>query len=293
MIDIKSEFKKNLSNVLNIDIKKKIPTLMGILNITPDSFFDGGVYNNIDKAVIQTEKLINDGAEIIDIGGESTRPYSKPISEKEEITRIIPILKEIKKRFSNIKVSIDTTKSGVMRESLEEGADIINDISALVFDPKSAELLAKYSCPIIIMHSPWRPQTMQSEFNYTKPIMTHIIEYFDDRVKNLETFGVKKERLILDPGVGFGKSVEQNFDIIISISELKSFNLPILIGASNKSYIAKTVNDDIFPRIEGNVLTEAISMFNGVDILRVHDILSTKKTMKLYGAFLNAINRFQ
>ncbi|MBN2695147.1 dihydropteroate synthase [bacterium] len=285
-----SFFEKNISIFLK-NQKLKTPLLMGILNITPDSFFDGGYYTSIDNAIKQVEKLVIDGADIIDIGGESTRPYSDSVSEKEEINRVIPVLKEIKKRFPKIKISIDTTKSAVMKEALIEGVDIINDISALVFDLNAAKELAKYNCPIVIMHSPWRPKTMQSEFNYTKPVIEHIQDYFTERIESLESIGIKKERLILDPGVGFGKSVENNFDIIVGFSKLKSFGRPILIGASNKSYIAKTINDDSFPRVEGNVLTEVISLLNEVDILRVHDIASTKKTLKLFNSFIDAIKR--
>ena len=260
--------------------------VMGILNLTPDSFFDGGKYNSLKKSLKHVEKLIADGADIIDIGGESTKPYAKTVSLKEESLRVIPVLKAIKQEFPNIKISVDTTKSELMKVAIDEGADIINDISGLTWDEKSMNIISQSDIPIVIMHSPWKPQDMQDKFYYPNGVIIDIISFFNERLKTLTEFGVKRNKIILDPGIGFGKSIKDNFEIISNLNVLKQFNLPILLGASNKSYIFNTIKDKaIEKRVEGNAITEYIAIKNNVDILRVHDVASTIRTIKISNLF--------
>jgi len=255
------------------------PYIMGILNITPDSFFDGGNYNQIDISLKHVEKMINEGVDIIDIGGESTKPGSDFVSENEELKRVIPVIENIVKYFPNIPLSIDTTKSKVMEESIIRGVSLVNDISGLLFDENSVAIIKKYDIPVVIMHSPWKPKTMQNDYKYTKPIMNHLIDYFNERKSFLKNNNI--HNIIIDPGIGFGKSIEHNFEIIKKLNELTILDLPILIGASNKSFIGKTLNVDLSLRKEGNTLTEAISFKNGARLFRVHDVASTKRTLKL------------
>lgn len=259
------------------------PYVMGILNITPDSFFDGGNYNQIENSLKHVEKMMNEGVDIIDIGGESTNPGADFISEDEELKRVIPVIEKIVKYFPNIPISVDTTKSKVMEESINSGVSLVNDISGLLFDSNSINIIKKYHIPVVITHSPWKPKTMQNEYNYTKPIMNHLIDYFEERKSFLKNNNIND--IIIDPGIGFGKSIEHNFEIIKKLNELKILDLPILIGASNKSFIGKTLNVDVTLRKEGNTLSEAISFKNGARIFRVHDVASTKRTLKLVEYF--------
>ncbi len=260
--------------------------VMGILNLTPDSFFDGGKYNSIDNALKHAENLINDGADIIDIGGESTRPYSKQISSEEEIKRVIPILKEIRNSYKDVILSIDTTKSEVMEKSIENGVDIINDVSGLMWDKKSIEIVKESQKPVVIMHSPWKPHEMQDKYSYPNGVLADIISFFNERLNTLTNFGIKKENIILDPGVGFGKSINDNFEIISNLGLLKKIGQPVLLGASNKSYIFQTTGDKTLKnRVEGNVITEFFAIKNNVDNIRVHDVASTIRTIKISSSF--------
>ncbi len=265
--------------------------IMGILNLTPDSFFDGGKYNSIDKALKHTENLINDGADIIDIGGESTKPSAKSISLKEEINRVIPVLKKLRKEFPDTKFSLDTTKSELMKIAINEGINIINDISGLMWDEKSVKIVAESNLPVVIMHSPWKPHEMQNKYFYPNGAIADIISFFDKRIKELTKQNIKRENIIIDPGIGFGKSIDDNFEIISKLNYLKIFNLPVLLGASNKSYIFNTIQDkDIKKRIEGNSITEFIAYKNGVDILRVHDVASTVRNIKISDKFFKNLS---
>ena len=266
-------------------IYKNIPLIMGILNITPDSFFDGNVHNNLDDAILHVEKMIKDGADIIDIGGESTKPYSDFVSLEEESRRVIPVLKKIREKFPKILISVDTTKSKLMKEAIEVGADIINDVSGLLWDEDSINIVKDNNIPVIIMHSPWKPKEMQDIYNYKNGVLEDIYSFFYERVNTLVKKGIKKENIILDPGIGFGKSVEDNFLIIKNIKKFHKLNQPILLGASNKSYIGKSIDVDKNNRKEGNTITEYIACKNGVSILRVHDVLSTKRTIELFKYF--------
>ena len=238
--------------------------VMGILNVTPDSFSDGGKYNNLDSAMKQAEKLILDGADIIDVGGESTRPGHTQITSEEEISRVVPIIEKISKNLNTI-ISIDTYKYDVAEEAIKAGANIINDNWGLQYDNgEMAELVKNSNLPIIVMHN-------QNDEIYSKDIMLSLREFFE------KTYKIDRDKIILDPGLGFGKNAEQNIEILSRLNELKDMG-PILLGASKKRFIGKLLNDLPFDeRVEGTVATTVIGIEKGVDIVRVHNVLENKR----------------
>ena len=244
--------------------------VMGILNVTPDSFSDGGRYNNLDSAMKQAEKLISEGADIIDIGGESTRPGHTQITSEEEISRVVPIIEKISKNLDTI-ISIDTYKYDVAEEAIKAGANIINDIWGLQYDKgEMAELVKKYNLPLIAMHN-------QNDEMYNKDIMLVLREFFEKTFKIADKYGIDRDKIILDPGLGFGKNVEQNIEVLSRLNELKDMGF-ILLGASKKRFIGKLLNDLPFDeRVEGTVATTVIGIEKGVDIVRVHNVLENKR----------------
>ena len=258
---------------------KDMPLIMGILNITPDSFSDGGKYNNIDKAIERAELMIEEGADIIDIGAESSRPGAEPVNEADELARVLPVIKEIKKRF-DIPVSVDTYKSEIARQCLEEGVDIINDISAFSLDDSMVDIVSQYNCPVVLMHMLNDPKTMQDAPDYVD-VVDCIIDYFKDKIKFAQEKGIKSENIIIDPGIGFGKTTQHNLEILKRIQEFRCFGLPILVGASNKSFIGNVLDRDVFERLYGNLAVAASMAKKGINILRVHDIKVTKDVCKI------------
>ena len=244
--------------------------VMGILNVTPDSFSDGGKYNNLDSAIKQAEKLILDGADIIDVGGESTRPGHVQITSEEEVSRVVPIIEKISKNLNTI-ISIDTYKYDVAEEAIKAGANIINDIWGLQYDNgEMAELVKKSKLPIIAMHN-------QNDEIYSKDIMLSLREFFEKTYKIADKYGIDRDKIILDPGLGFGKNVEQNIEVLSRLNELKDMG-SILLGASKKRFIGKLLNDLPFDeRVEGTVATTVIGIEKGVDIVRVHNVLENKR----------------
>ena len=244
--------------------------VMGILNVTPDSFSDGGRYNNLDSAMKQAERLISEGADIIDVGGESTRPGHTQITSEEEISRVVPVIEKISKNLDTI-ISIDTYKYDVAEEAIKVGANIINDIWGLQYDKgEMAELVKKSNLPIIAMHN-------QNDEIYNKDIMLVLREFFEKTFKIADKYGIDRDKIILDPGLGFGKNVEQNIEILSRLNELKDME-PILLGASKKRFIGKLLNDLPFDeRVEGTVATTVIGIEKGVDIVRVHNVLENKR----------------
>ena len=244
--------------------------VMGILNVTPDSFSDGGRYNNLDSAMKQAEKLISEGADIIDVGGESTRPGHIQITSEEEISRVVPIIEKISKNLDTI-ISIDTYKYDVAEEAIKAGANIINDIWGLQYDKgEMAELVKKYNLPLIAMHN-------QNDEVYNKDIMLVLREFFEKTFKIADKYGIDRDTIILDPGLGFGKNVEQNIEVLSRLNELKDMG-SILLGASKKRFIGKLLNDLPFDeRVEGTVATTVIGIERGVDIVRVHNVLENKR----------------
>lgn len=261
--------------LINIDK----PLVMGILNLTEDSFYDGGKYNNFDKAIQRSEEIINNGGEIIDIGACSTRPGAELVSPKEEISRIIPVLKEIRKRFPQTIISIDTVWSSVVREVMDNGADMINDISGGQFDKDLFNSIAQTNASYILMHTTAKPNQMQLNTNYGD-LYLDISKYFAEKLDNLYDLGVKD--VILDLGFGFGKTIEQNYELIRRISEFKVFNLPILTGISRKSMIYKPLNITPNESLNATTALNMIALLNGTKILRVHDVKQAVETIKIY-----------
>lgn len=261
-----------------IDLKDK-PLIMGIVNVTPDSFSDGGKYYDQTTASEHALRLVDDGADILDIGGESTRPGAKLISEQEEIRRVIPVIRQIKKQ-SNIPVSIDTSKSIVAHAALEEGANIVNDISALRFDDKMAEVISSSGAAVILMHMLGTPKTMQVNIHYDS-LLKDIKGFLLEKVKYLEESGVERDKILIDPGIGFGKTVEHNLEIIRNIPYFTETGYPVVIGASRKSFIGKVLDLDVEQRVEGTLAVDAYCTINDVDIIRTHDVEKTKRVVNM------------
>lgn len=252
--------------------------VMGILNLTSNSFYDGGKYNNTKKILIQTKKMINEGANIIDIGAQSSRPGSNEISEEEELNRIIPSLIEIRKKFPNVLISIDTYRAKVAEESINNGADIINDISSGDLDQNMFSIIAKYKVPYIIMHMLGTPKKMQDNPTY-KNVVDDIINYFQQKIEILNNLGV--DNLIIDPGFGFGKTLEHNYEILNNLEKFKCLKYPILVGVSRKSMVYKLLDTDANQALNGTSVANTIALTKGTDILRVHDIKEAVECIKI------------
>lgn len=269
-------------NSFHFDFLKKT-YIMGIINVTPDSFFDGGMYSNTEKAVSRAFKLIEEGADIIDVGGESTRPGAEPVSVDEELKRVMPVIEGISKRVK-IPISIDTYKAKVAEEAINAGASIINDISGLRFDPDMPHIAAKYKTPLVLMHIKGTPRDMQKNPKY-EAVIPEIIEHFRESLIIAKKAGVEDHKIILDPGIGFGKLPEHNLEIIRNLREFTLLGKPILIGVSRKSFIGRIL-DDAPPeqRLEGTAAAVAVSIINGANIVRVHDVAYISKIVKVVDA---------
>lgn len=261
--------------------------VMGILNITEDSFSDGGKYINADKAIERALKMVEDGADILDIGAESTRPGAIPVSEEEELERIVPIVEKLSK-LVKVPISIDTYKSEVAKYSLRAGADIINDITGLKGESTMAEVVSDNDAYVIIMHMQGTPQTMQSNPEY-QDVVSDICLDLKESFSIAEIAGIKKEKVIIDPGIGFGKSTNHNLEIIKRVGEFKIFGVPILIGASRKSMIGNVLNLPVNERVEGSLAVAAASVMNGASIIRVHDVKETKRTLIMIDSIKNCL----
>ncbi|MBU8933253.1 MAG: dihydropteroate synthase [candidate division Zixibacteria bacterium] len=257
------------------------PLVMGILNVTPDSFSDGGRFSSEDEAVAAACRMEDEGADIIDIGGESSRPGAEPVSLDEELQRVIPVIEAIHKR-SQIPISIDTYKSQTAKAALEAGAVMVNDISALRFDPDMAAILAKASGPVILMHMLGTPLDMQQAPSYLNCV-EEIAAFFEERIESCHNAGINKSRLILDPGIGFGKRLSDNIDILAGVRRFTSFRLPILIGASRKSFIGMLHPSDktADKRTGGSIAAAVTAVINGAAIVRVHDVALTVEALKV------------
>lgn len=266
----------NEIKVLNQSNKSSL--IMGILNITPDSFSDGGKYFKKEDALIHIEEMISEGADIIDIGAESTRPFSESITEEEEIERLLPVLDSLDK-FSNVIFSIDTTKSAVAEEALKRGVKIVNDISGLTRDLRMIDIVSKYNATCVIMHSKGNPKEMQINPVY-EDVVNEIYEFLYFQVKKLKEKGIDK--IIIDPGIGFGKSLSHNFEIINRLEEFKGIGCPILIGLSRKSLIGKSLNLEIEYRDVPTAILETISLSKGAKIVRTHNVQNAFYERKLF-----------
>ena len=245
--------------------------LMGILNVTPDSFSDGGKFNTTSAALTQAEAMVSAGADIIDIGGQSTRPGAEQISLKAELERVLSVL-ELLRPIIDIPISIDTTRAEVAKAAIIAGADIINDISAGTFDPQMLPTVASLNVPIVLMHIQGTPQTMQKCTDY-EDLIADIYKFLSEQITKATLLGIDKNKIIIDPGIGFAKNHDQNLEIFRRLKSLKTLNSPILVGASRKSFIGNILNQpDPKLRVWGTAAACCAAIFNGADILRVHDV---------------------
>jgi dihydropteroate synthase len=278
----RSEFRLKARNY-ELDLGRKTH-IMGIVNATPDSFSGDGIYRRgIDLDILElARQMVKDGADIIDIGGESTRPGSRRISAKEEIKRIKPLFKIIAKNLK-IPLSVDTYKSEVAKAALDEGASIVNDVSGLRFDKRMVKLVAKYQAAVAIMHMRGVPKTMQKNVHY-KSLIDEIISYLKESISRALDAGIRHESIVIDPGIGFGKTRENNLEILNNLSEFKSLGFPILVGSSRKSFIGLTLNKPEADRIMGTAASVALSIANGAHLVRVHDISQMYDVVKMANA---------
>ncbi|MEZ9598315.1 dihydropteroate synthase [Vibrio sp. 10N.286.46.A8] len=254
------------------------PHVMGILNVTPDSFSDGGKFNSLDNALLQAERMIQAGVSIIDIGGESTRPGAPEVSLKEELARVIPAIKAIRAKF-DVWISIDTSKAEVMRQAVEAGADLINDVRALQ-EPGALEVAAEANVPICLMHMKGQPRTMQSNPSY-EDVLTDVEDFLQERVEACEAVGISKEQLILDPGFGFGKTIAHNYHLLAHLEKFHTLGLPVLAGMSRKSMIFKLLDKVPADCMVASVTCATIAAMKGAQIIRVHDVEDTLEAMKI------------
>ncbi len=255
--------------------------VMGIINITPDSFSDGGLINSVEKAIEVARDMKEKGVDIIDIGGESSRPGANKVEAEEEIKRVLPVLKAIRSEIKNIFISIDTYKRKVAEKALENGADIVNDISALRFDKEMVSLISDFKVPVILMHMQGTPKTMQIKPFYKINVCDYVKNFFEERLDFATSKGIDIKKIILDVGIGFGKTVDHNIELIRRLKEFKIFNCPLLIGTSRKSFIGSILGEPVDKRLEGSISSVVISVLNGADIVRVHDYEETIKALKL------------
>ena len=260
--------------------------IMGILNVTPDSFSDGGKFIQLGKALSQVQYMENNGADIIDIGGESTRPGAVAVSLEEEINRTIPVIEAIRK-ISNISISIDTYKSEVAEKALLAGADIINDISGLTFDSRMIKIVKKFDVPVVLMHIKGTPRNMQTNPTYID-VIKELIIFFSFQIQKALDFGIKKEQIIIDPGIGFGKQLNDNFILIQRLNEFSELGFPILIGPSRKSFIGLTLDVPSEDRLEGTLASVSASILNGASIVRVHDVKEVKRAVIITDKIMEA-----
>lgn len=262
-----------------IDIKE--PVIMGILNVTPDSFSDGGKYIRIDDALKRVESIVMEGADIVDIGGESTRPGAKKIGIDEEIERVVPVIERVKKELE-VLISIDTYKERLARLAvLEAGADMVNDVSALRFSENMASVIADLNVPVVLMHMKGTPEHMQ-ENPFYENVINDIKEFFYERIGWAISKGIKREKIIIDPGIGFGKRFEDNIQIIKKLREFKEFDLPILTGVSRKTFLGVISGEKIPEKREAETITaNLISILNGTSIIRVHNVRSALNSIKV------------
>jgi dihydropteroate synthase len=259
--------------------------IMGILNITPDSFYKESRVISVNTALKRADKMIREGADILDIGGESSRPGSNPVSEEEELKRILPVINGLIKKF-DIPVSVDTYKSAVARTVLEEGVSIINDISGLRFDPSMAKTIASANAGVIIMHISGKPKTMQKNPSY-KSLMREITAYLKKGIKQAVSSDIKGSSIIVDPGIGFGKNFSHNITILKKLKQLQKLKKPILLGLSRKSFIGKILDLPVEERLEGSIAASVFGILNGAQILRTHDVKETKRALAVADAIIH------
>lgn len=254
--------------------------IMGILNVTPDSFSDGGLYMDPDLAGRRAVEMVEEGADIIDVGGESTRPGADPVPVEEEMRRVIPVISRLVKEIPDVPISVDTYKAEVARAAIEEGASIVNDISAMRMDPGMVDVISESSVGVILMHMKGTPKDMQLNPRYDHPI-SEIYEFLQERAEFAESRGIDRSRIVVDPGIGFGKDLDHNLEIIRRIREFRSLGFPVLIGPSRKSFIGKVLGLPVDERVEGTGAVVSIAIAYGADIVRVHDVKEMARVARM------------
>ena len=263
-------------------IMQRRTAIMGVLNVTPDSFYDGGRRLDPEKAIADGVELVAAGADIVDIGGESTRPGARPVSDQEELGRVLPVIRGLRQAV-RIPISIDTYKSTVASAALGEGADIVNDISALRFDPAMAAMVAAEKVPVILMHMQGTPRTMQAEPRYSD-VVREVRDFLTAQVRYALEKGIEPEKIIVDPGIGFGKTVEHNFSLLRGLHELSTMGQPLLVGASRKTFIGKILNLAPDERLEGSLAAAVAAVLAGANMIRAHDVKETRRAVQVADA---------
>ena len=262
----------------DIDMNSRT-AIMGVLNVTPDSFSDGGDYLDPARAVGRGIELAEEGADVIDIGGESTRPGSEPVSDEEELERVLPVIQGLR-RVVHIPLSVDTTKALVAGRALDEGVDIINDISALRFDRAMASLVAREKVPVVLMHMQGMPRTMQSQPNYRNVVM-EVVDFLRGQIDFAKSEGVDPVNIIIDPGIGFGKNLDHNLELLRSLTSLSSLRQPLLVGPSRKTFIGKVLQLGPEDRLEGSIAAAVAAAMGGANMVRVHDVKATFRALRV------------
>ena len=267
-----------------MQFNEKKTHIMGVLNVTPDSFSDGGAYFSLDQAVTHAKQLVAEGADSIDIGGESTQPGSEPVSEEEELRRVLPVIEQLRDQIS-VPISIDTYKPTVAKQALQAGATVLNDITGLT-NPKMVAVAADYRVPVVIMHMQGRPKTMQTNPTYDD-VVNDIKKFFQERIAVASATGITN--LILDPGIGFGKTLEHNLTILKRLHEFTDLGYPILVGPSHKSFIGQLTGGlPATERLEGTIAAIVTARLSGASIVRVHDVLHCRRALQIVDAIINA-----
>lgn len=256
--------------------------VMGILNVTPDSFSDGGRYLDVQQAITHAETMVTEGATLIDIGGESSRPGASPVSVDEELARVVPVIRGLADAV-DVLISVDTSKSKVAKHALEAGAHIVNDITALCGDPEMATVVAEMEAGVVLMHMKGTPRTMQRAPEYDD-VVTEICSWLKEKTQNAEAQGIAAERIIVDPGIGFGKTTKHNLDILKRLSEFRELKKPLLVGTSRKSFIGNVLEVPITARVEGTAATVCWAIAHGADIVRVHDVKANVRAAQMTDA---------
>lgn len=256
-------------------------TIMGILNVTPDSFSDGGRYNAPSRILQQCGRMVSEGAQIIDVGGESSRPGANPVSQQEEIDRVIPVIRKIREKYPNLLISVDTYKSRVAEQALQNGADWINDISALRFDPEMAGVVSHYGCPVVLMHMQGTPRNMQQCPQY-HDVVGEVKDFLAERVREAIKHNILPCNIIVDPGIGFGKALQHNLQLLQNLSSIVELGYPVLLGASRKSFIGSICGEKKPDnRLGGTVATSVWGYLQGAAVFRVHDVEANRQALEM------------
>ena len=262
----------------HLDLAAQPYVVMGILNLTPDSFSDGGLYLDVDTAVGRALQMVSEGADIIDIGGESTRPGAQPLNADDEIARVVPVVKALRKK-SDVAISVDTSKAQVMKAAVDAGANLINDVRALQEDG-ALQVAADMSVPVCLMHMQGQPRSMQHKPEY-KHVVSEVLNFLKHRIKACENVGISRDQIILDPGFGFGKTLEHNLSLLKHLSEFVNMGLPVLMGISRKSMLGHITGAEVDQRLEAGLATTVLGFQAGVRIFRVHDVKETVEVLKV------------